>query len=267
MFIELKDVRVYFEESAGFFKKRIVKALDGVSIGLEEGETLLVIGESGAGKTTLGRVILGLQRPTSGMALYRGEDIYKFKGEKYKEYRRAVQWVPQDPYSSVDPTLSVYESLAAPLRRWGASDVDGRVAELLSLVGLKPPELFLNKYPHQLSGGQRQRLAIARALTTGPKLLIADEPVTMIDASLRISILDVLADLKKRLGTAVIFITHDLGVARYLAHKTGGGRAVVMYRGRIVEDGPIDEVIRSPRSDYTKALMEAVPDIMRPLRL
>jgi peptide/nickel transport system ATP-binding protein len=265
--IELKDVKVYFEESGGLFKKRVVKALDGVSMAIDEGETVLVVGESGAGKTTLGRVVLGLQKPTAGLALYKGMNIYKLRGKAYREYRRAVQWVPQDPYSSLDPSMTVYEAIAAPLRQWGSSDVDGRVAELLSLVGLKPPEFFMGKYPHQLSGGQRQRVAIARALATEPKLLVADEPVTMIDTSLRISILDVLADLKKRFGMALLFITHDLGVARYLAHRSGGGRVVVMYRGRIVESGNIEEVIAHPTSEYTKTLIEVVPDIMRPLRL
>ncbi len=265
--IELKDVKVYFEESAGFMKKRVVKALDGVSLKVDEGENVLVIGESGSGKTTMGRVIVGLQRPTSGLALFRGRDIYKLRGRDYEEYRRSVQWVPQDPYSSIDPYMTVREILAAPLRRWGVHDVDSRAAELLSMVGLRPPELFLGKYPHQLSGGQRQRVAIARALAVNPKLIVADEPVTMIDSSLRVSILDVIAELKKKMGLALVFITHDLAVARYLAHKGGGGRAVVMYKGVIVEEGDLEEIIKHPSSPYTQLLIKSVPDIRRPLSL
>ncbi|MGC8974377.1 MAG: ABC transporter ATP-binding protein [Thermoproteus sp.] len=265
--VELRDVKVYFEESAGLMKKRVVKALDGVSLAIHDGDVILVVGESGSGKTTMGRVVLGLQKPTSGQALYRGRDIYKLRGRDYAEFRRAVQWVPQDPYSSLDPSLTVREALAAPLRRWGSDDVEGAAERLLDLVGLKPPSLFLDKYPHQLSGGQRQRVAIARALATGPKLLVADEPVTMIDASLRISILDVLADLKRKLGMALLFITHDLAIARYLAYKAGGGRAVVMHGGVIVEEGDIESVVKSPKSAYTKQLVESVPDVRRPLKL
>ncbi|KUO87831.1 MAG: ABC transporter ATP-binding protein [Thermoproteus sp. JCHS_4] len=265
--VELREVRVYFEESAGFLRRRVVKALDGVSLTIGDGGVVLVVGESGSGKTTMGRVILGLQKPTSGQALYRGRDIYRLRGKEYAEFRRAVQWVPQDPYSSLDPSLTVREALAAPLRRWGSDDVEGAARRLLELVGLKPPQLFLDKYPHQLSGGQRQRVAIARALATGPRLLVADEPVTMIDASLRISILDVLAELKRKLGMALLFITHDLAIARYLAYRAGGGRAVVMHRGVIVEEGDIESIVKSPGSDYTRQLIESVPDVRRPLKL
>lgn len=261
--IELRDVCVYFTERVGLLKKRIIKALDHVNVTIDEGEVIAVVGESGAGKTTMGRVILGLQKPTYGLALYRGMDIYSLKGRQFGEYRRSVQWVPQDPYSSLDPSLTVGEQLMAPIRRWGVDrDAESRAEELLKLVGLVPPSFYMNKYPHQLSGGQRQRVAIARALATEPKLIVADEPVTMIDSSLRIGFVNIFAELVRKINLSLLFITHDLAIARLLLLKTGG-RTIILKDGRIVEEGDIEEIIRNPKHEYTKILINAAPDLKR----
>jgi peptide/nickel transport system ATP-binding protein len=265
--IELRDVCVYFTERVGLFGKRVTKALDHVNLGIRDNDVIAVVGESGAGKTTMGRVILGLQRPTSGLALFKGKDIYSLKGREFEEFRRSVQWVPQDPYSSLDPSLTVGEQLMAPIRRWNPKvNAETRAEELLRLVGLVPPSFYMNKYPHQLSGGQRQRIAIARSLASNPRLIVADEPVTMIDSSLRIGFINTFIELMHRSSLSLVFITHDLALARILLLKSGRGRVVILRNGRIVEEGDINEIISNPKDEYTKVLINAAPDLKRWLK-
>jgi len=265
--IELRDVCVYFTERVGLFGKRVTKALDHVNLGIRDNDVIAVVGESGAGKTTMGRVILGLQRPTSGLALFRGKDIYSLKGREFEEFRRSVQWVPQDPYSSLDPSLTVGEQLMAPIRRWNPKvNAETRAEELLRLVGLVPPSFYMNKYPHQLSGGQRQRVAIARSLASNPRLIVADEPVTMIDSSLRIGFINTFIELMHKSSLSLVFITHDLALARILLLKSGKGRVVILRNGRIVEEGDINEIISNPKDEYTKVLINAAPDLKRWLK-
>jgi len=265
--IELRDVCVYFTERVGLFGKRVTKALDHVNLGIRDNDVIAVVGESGAGKTTMGRVILGLQKPTSGLALFRGKDIYSLRGREFEEFRRSVQWVPQDPYSSLDPSLTVGEQLMAPIRRWNPKvNAETRAEELLKLVGLVPPSFYMNKYPHQLSGGQRQRVAIARSLASNPRLIVADEPVTMIDSSLRIGFINTFIELMHRSSLSLVFITHDLALARILLLKSGRGRVVILRNGRIVEEGDINEIISNPKDEYTKVLINAAPDLKRWLK-
>jgi len=265
--IELRDVCVYFTERVGLFGKRVTKALDHVNLGIRDNDVIAVVGESGAGKTTMGRVILGLQRPTSGLALFKGKDIYSLKGREFEEFRRSVQWVPQDPYSSLDPSLTVGEQLMAPIRRWNPKvNAETRAEELLRLVGLVPPSFYMNKYPHQLSGGQRQRVAIARSLASNPRLIVADEPVTMIDSSLRIGFINTFIELMHKSSLSLVFITHDLALARVLLLKSGRGRVVILRNGRIVEEGDINEIISNPKDEYTKVLINAAPDLKRWLK-
>ncbi|GGP19573.1 oligopeptide ABC transporter ATP-binding protein [Thermocladium modestius] len=259
--IKLENVGVYFSERKGLFGSRIIKALDSVNLEIRQGEAVAIVGESGAGKTTLGRVILGLQRPTTGRVLFKGTDVYRIK-HRYWEFRRSVQWVPQDPYSSLDPSLTIKDQLMSPIRRWFNDAKIEKANQLLNMVGLTPPSEYLNKYPHQLSGGQRQRVSIARALAPDPLLIVADEPATMIDSTLRLMIINVLTRLVRQLNVSVAFITHDMALARLFLLKVGSGRVVVMYRGNIVEDGPIDDVIQHPRSEYTVKLINAAPKIL-----
>lgn len=261
--MEVRNLKVYYPVRKGMFGGvAYVKAVDGVSLVLDRGDIFTLVGESGCGKTTLGKTIVGLVKPTGGEILYKGKNILKLNKREYLEYRRNVQIIHQDPFSSLNPTKTVFQTLSFPLKRWGIArsrrDLIEKVSELLSLVGLKPPEDFLFKYPHQLSGGQRQRVVVARAISVNPELIMADEPITMIDVSLRIGILDLLLDLQKRFNTAYLFITHDFGAARYFAAK-GGGLIAVMYLGKIVEVGPAEDVIHDPLHPYTKVLMSAVP--------
>ena len=261
--IDVKDLKVYFSIRKGIFGKTLyVKAVDGVDLSICEKEIITVVGESGCGKTTLGKTIAGLIKPTGGKILYKGKDLRKLSRMEYKEYRRSVQMIHQDPFSALNPTKTVYQILSSPLKRWGfarsRAELIKKVSDLLELVGLTPPSDFLFKYPHQLSGGQRQRVVVARAISVNPKVVVADEPITMIDVSLRIGLLDLLLDLRERLGTAYLFITHDFGAARYFAAK-GGGSIAVMYLGKIVEQGPAEDVIHDSLHPYTKVLLSAVP--------
>ena len=261
--IDVKDLKVYFPIRKGIFGKTLyVKAVDGVDLSISEKEIITVVGESGCGKTTLGKTIAGLIKPTGGKILYKGKDLRKLNRMEYKEYRRSVQMIHQDPFSALNPTKTVYQILSSPLKRWGfarsRAELIKKVSELLEVVGLTPPSDFLFKYPHQLSGGQRQRVVVARAISVNPKVVVADEPITMIDVSLRIGLLDLLLDLRERLGTAYLFITHDFGAARYFAAK-GGGSIAVMYLGKIVEQGPAEDVIHDSLHPYTKVLLSAVP--------
>jgi oligopeptide/dipeptide ABC transporter ATP-binding protein len=241
--------------------KHQVRAVDDVSFAIEPGETLCLVGESGCGKSTTGRMVAGLLEPSEGRVLYGGKDVEKLSEAETKRFRRAVQIIHQDPYASLNPIRSVAQILSAPLRRHGLvksrRELRERLVELLERVGLTPAQDFLNKYPHQLSGGQRQRISVARALTVEPEFIVADEPVSMVDVSLRISLLNMLLRLQSELGVAFLFITHDLAVAKHFAWE---GRIGVMYLGRMAELGETQELVRNPIHPYTKALISALPE-------
>jgi oligopeptide/dipeptide ABC transporter ATP-binding protein len=238
-----------------------VPAVNDVSLRLDPGQVLCLVGESGSGKTTTARIAAGLNKPTAGSVRFEGREISTAKGSQRAAFRRAVQYVHQDPYSSLNPIRSVLHTLTSPLRRHGLvknrQQAWDRASELLQRVDLTPVETFLPKYPHQLSGGQRQRVAVARALSLDPRLIIADESTSMLDVSIRISLLSMLSRLKDELGVGFLFITHDLALAKYFGR---GGTIAVMYLGRIVEYGPTAEVIAAPKHPYTQALLAAIPE-------
>lgn len=257
--IELKDVNMTFQR--GWLMRRAqLQAVVKTSLDIKEGEILALVGESGCGKTTVGKIMAGLLRPTSGEVLFKGKDIWRMSREEFREYRRNAQIVHQDSYAALNPVRTIYHSLSAPFLHYRLAknrhEARERVAELLQFMGLTPPEEFLDKYPHQLSGGQRQRVVVARAVALNPKLITADEPVSMIDVSLRLSILDLMHRLNEKFGIAFLYITHDLATARYFVK---GGRIAVMYLGQMVETGRLSEVLQKPCHPYLQALLSAVP--------
>lgn len=237
-----------------------VRAVDEVSLAVEPGQVVCLVGESGSGKTTTARIAAGLRRPTSGVVRFLGEDIWRMDRHRFRDYRRAVQYIHQDPYASLNPVHTIFDTVSTPLRHHGL--VHGKAAalqrasDLLAMVDLTPPENFLFKYPHQLSGGQRQRVSVARALTLNPRLIAADEATSMLDVSIRVSLLNMLKRLSADLGIGFLFITHDLAIARYFAWS---GHLAVMYLGRVVEYGSTPDIINAPRHPYTRALLSAIP--------
>jgi oligopeptide/dipeptide ABC transporter ATP-binding protein len=246
--IGARDLRVVFGGR--------VRAVDGVNLEVDSGEIVALVGESGCGKTTLARTLLGLEKPTTGEVVYDGKPLdYR----KLKAYRRQVQLVLQDPLGALNPRHTVYDAVAEGLRIHRVpGDEEALVADALSRAGLRPPERFFLRYPHELSGGQRQRVVIAGALALEPRVLIADEPVSSLDASVRGEILGLLLRLRDELGLTVLVVTHDLGLAWNIAD-----RVAVMYLGRIVEIGPTADVLQSPQHPYTQALLSVVPDVAR----
>ena len=242
-------------------KGQTVKAVDDINLTIAAGDVLCLVGESGCGKTTTGKMIAGLLPTSSGRVLYRGQDIATLSGQDRKDYRLGVQMVHQDPYASLNPTQTIYDMLAAPLQHHrftrGEAETKRRVRDLLQIVDLTPPDDFLDKYPHQLSGGQRQRVSVARALTVQPKFIVADEAVSMVDVSIRISLLNMFTRLKEEMGVGVLFITHDLALAKYFAWE---GRIGVMYLGRLVEIGQAREVVEHAQHPYTQVLLSAIPE-------
>jgi len=264
--LEVKDLHVAFAGrvglGAGLSGKQalVARAVDGVSLELRRGEVLALAGESGCGKTTTARAVMGLERGQRGEILYEGEAI----GKDLRAYRRKVQMVFQDPTGALNPRQTIYESVAEGLRIHKVpGDERERVERALSQAGLRPPERFFLSYPHELSGGQRQRVVIAGALALEPKMIVADEPVSNLDASVRGEILKLLLELRDALGLTILVVTHDLGLAWTIAD-----RVAVMYLGRIVEIGPTEEVLLRPRHPYTKALLDVVPEaggIERPI--
>ena len=232
-----------------------VRAVDDVSFTIGEGETFALVGESGCGKTTTGRCLLHLMKPTAGEILFDGQDVSRLRGQALHDFKRRVQIVFQDPFSSLNPRFTVGRTVGEPLavhRICPRSEIPKRVAGLLEMVGLRPE--YAHRYPHEFSGGQRQRVGVARALALNPRLIVADEPVSALDVSVQAQIINLMMDLQKRLGVAYLFISHNLPVVRHLAHRTA-----VMYLGKVVESGPTEEVFARPRHPYTQALLSAAP--------
>ncbi|WP_230208294.1 ABC transporter ATP-binding protein [Microlunatus sp. Gsoil 973] len=254
--MELSGVSQIFQT-----KKGERPAVRDVTLTVNAGEVLCLVGESGCGKTTTARMAAGLAKPTGGTVAYNGEDIWSMDKDRFADFRTAVQYVHQDPYASLNPIRSVFKSVSAPLRKHGLAKNNRQAwdqsAELLRRVDLTPPESYLGKFPHQLSGGQRQRVSVARALSLNPKLIIADESTSMLDVSIRVGMLNMLGRLRDELGVGFIFITHDLAIAKYFGWE---GRTAVMYLGRVVEYGPTQKVINDPEHPYTRALLNAVPE-------
>jgi peptide/nickel transport system ATP-binding protein len=254
------EVRGLTKEFAvgGAFRKSRLHAVDDVSFTLEPGRVTALAGESGSGKSTVARLLARLYEPTSGSVVFDGKDIAHHRGAKATlAYRSQVQMIFQDPFGSLNPVKTIRHHLTRPLKIHGLADdhAEGRVLALLETVGLIPPKHIADKYPHELSGGQRQRVSIARALAVEPRVVIADEPISMLDVSIRIGILNLIADLKEQHGLSFLYVTHDLASARYVADEL-----LVMYAGHIVEQGPVNSVLSEPLHPYTELLISSVPD-------
>ena len=258
--LTLENINMHFKKpGVQLDNSKMIHVLKDVSLDVYPGEILAIIGESGCGKTTLGKIITGLLKPTSGNIYFEGNKINSLFSKNINSYN-AVQFIQQDSYAALNPVKTIYQSLYIPIktkhRKWDGDQIDAKIEELMALIGLVPSEQYLNKYPHQLSGGQRQRILMARAISLEPKLIVADEPVSMIDVSLRLSLLNLMKELNKKLNMSFVYISHDLSTTRYI---TENGRVAVMYLGEIVEVGRIDDVITHPRHPYTRALIQAVP--------
>jgi oligopeptide/dipeptide ABC transporter ATP-binding protein len=255
--LEIEDLKVHFPLRRGLFGKPsgAVRAVDGVTLSMARGETLGLVGESGCGKSTLGNAILRVAEPTSGAIRLAGIDLARLEGEELRQARRRAQMVFQDPFASLDPRMRIGDSIGEPLLVHGLAhgeELRARVGDLLRRVGLEP--VHAARYPHEFSGGQRQRIVIARALALSPDLVICDEPVSALDVSVRGQILNLLLELQRGLGTAFLFVSHDLSVVRHVSD-----RIAVMYLGRIVELAERDALFRKPRHPYTEALISAIP--------
>jgi oligopeptide/dipeptide ABC transporter ATP-binding protein len=257
--LEVKDLKKYYPVEKGVFKETTgyVRALDGVNFSIAEKETLGLVGESGCGKTTCGRLIANLLKPTAGQVFFDEENIYRLKGKSLNNFRKRVQIIFQDPFSSLNPRQSILDILTEPMvihHLYKKKELNDKVAELLDLVGL--PDDIVKGYPHQLSGGQRQRIGLARILALNPNLIIADEPVSSLDISIQAQIINLFKDLQQKYNLSYLFISHDLGVVKHIAH-----RIAVMYLGKIVELADSDELFARPYHPYTKMLMASIPSI------
>ncbi|UVI30745.1 ABC transporter ATP-binding protein [Paenibacillus spongiae] len=256
--LEIKDLKKHYSVRKGIFRQseETAKALDGVSLTIGKGETFAVVGESGCGKTTLGKTLLRLIEPTAGSIRFEGTDITQLNAEEMRRLKTDMQIVFQDPYGSLDPKWTIRKTLEEPLRthlRLSGDAIRAKVDEMLQVVGLTPHHG--DRYPHELSGGQRQRIGIARALILEPKFVVFDEPVSALDVSIQAQILNLMQDLQNRLALTYLFVSHDLSVVRFISDRIG-----VMYLGRMVEVGPTDEVFSHPLHPYTQALISAIPE-------
>ncbi len=256
--VDVRDLKMHFPLTRGIIFQRVVghvRAVDGVSFSIERGQTLGLVGESGSGKTTIGRTIVRLYKPTGGQVLFGDTDLAKLGGEELRQIRRRVQMVFQDPYASLNPRYTIGSLIAEPMHVYNigsSSEIREKTAELLSVVGLRAE--YIDRYPHEFSGGQRQRIAVARALAINPEFVIADEPVSALDVSVRAQVLNLLQRLQKQFDLTYLFVSHDLSVVRHVAD-----RIAVMYLGKIVELADRDELYAAPKHPYTQALLSAVP--------
>lgn len=259
--VSIRSLRVQFTKLTGTIWKRksVVNAVDNVSFDIYESEILSVVGESGSGKTTIANCVMALMTPNSGSIRYNGIEVITLRGNKLKDYRREVQVIYQDPFESLNPRLDVYSTLSIPIARLTNETHEDKIVEivrrLLSEVGLNSEET-IHKLPHQLSGGERQRINIVRALAPGPKLLIADEPITMLDASQRLNILSLLLELKEKRNLTILLITHDLASAKLMSDRTA-----VMYSGKLVEIGPTESILSRPHHPYSELILTATPKL------
>lgn len=258
-FITVDDVKVHYPIRGGFFNRVVdhVLAVDGVSMDIEEGKTYGLIGESGSGKTTIGKVIVGLENMTAGYLEYEGQDVSKKRQKRRLNYNKDVQMIFQDSLSSLDPKKRVRDIIAEPLRNFenlSPEEEKKKIYELLDIVGMPSDSIF--KYPFEFSGGQRQRIGIARAVACKPRLIIADEPVSALDLSVQAQVLNYMKEIQKEFNLSYIFISHDLGVVKHMCDYI-----YIMYRGRFVESGLRDDIYNNPQHIYTKRLMAAIPDV------
>ena len=256
--IDVRDLKMYFPLTQGIIRQRVigyVRAVDGISFSIERGQTLGLVGESGSGKTTIGRTIVRLYKPTAGQILFGDKDLATLDGEELRLARQRVQMIFQDPYASLNPRYTIGSLIAEPMHIYkvaSGAEIHERTAELLRVVGLRPE--YIDRYPHEFSGGQRQRIAVARALSINPEFIIADEPVSALDVSIRAQVLNLLQRLQQQFNLTYLFVSHDLSVVRHVAD-----RIAVMYLGKIVELSDRDELYAAPKHPYTKALLSAVP--------
>lgn len=256
--LNVNHLKVYYPVRGGFFRRVVdhVRAVDDVSFTLNKGETYGLVGESGCGKTTTGRTIIGLIRATAGEVLFEGTDLTKLRRREFHPYRKDIQMIFQDPYSSLNPRKRVLDIVAEPLRnfeRLSPQEERQKVQYVLERVSLSAESIY--KYPHEFSGGQRQRIGIARALTLNPKLIIADEPVSALDVSVQAQVLNFMREIQQEYGLTYLFISHDLGIIRHMCDRIG-----IMYRGRLVEEGTSEEIFTNPQHIYTKRLLSAIPN-------
>jgi len=261
--LKVEALKKYFPVQKSFLeqvftrKMSYVKAIDDVTFSIKKGEIFTLAGESGCGKTTTGKVALKLIKPTSGKLFFDGADITDIKGEKLRLLRKRMQLIFQDPYASLNPRMRLGDTVGHPLEIHGLAKGEEKkkmVSDVLDKVGLTPPKQFANLYPHQLSGGQRQRAALARSIILQPEFIVADEPVSMIDVSLRTTIIDLMLDFRKELGLTYLFITHDLAIAKYISN-----RIAIMYLGKIIETSSKERLFQTPLHPYTQALLSAIP--------
>ncbi len=256
--IDVRDLKMYFPLTKGIVLQRVVgyvRAVDGISFSIEQGKTLGLVGESGSGKTTIGRTVIRLYKPTAGQILFGDTDLATLGGEELRQMRRRVQMVFQDPYASLNPRFTIGSLIAEPMHIFNLgskSEIRDKTAELLRVVGLRPE--YIDRYPHEFSGGQRQRIAVARALSINPEFVVADEPVSALDVSVRAQVLNLLQRLQHQFNLTYLFVSHDLSVVRHVAD-----RIAVMYLGKIVEISDRDELYTAPKHPYTQALLSAVP--------
>jgi oligopeptide transport system ATP-binding protein len=255
--VEVEDLKVYFPIRSGIFQQEIgtVKAVDGISFTIHRGETLGLVGESGCGKSTTGRALIRLRDPSGGRVMFDGVELTSLKSDELRKMRRRMQIIFQDPYGSLDPRMTVGSTIAEPLETHNLATGQAkrdRIADLLRIVGLDPA--YVSRYPHEFSGGQRQRIGVARALAVEPEFIVCDEPISALDVSIQGQVLNLLTDLRERLGLTYLFIAHDLSVVKHISD-----RVAVMYLGKIVEIGPPDQMYAAPGHPYTRALLSAVP--------